>query len=151
MADRMINEHNVTTTDALGEDLTGPHELIVLDRRVASAVLFDGAWRLRPEHDRLWADLEDGPTIRIVFDLADGRHVGYTGWDEESVRWVACRVDDQHVVDDLADIPVFGSSLAVLLEAAMDFGGDVSSLRTEALADLEFEPQAALVFPADPE
>ncbi|MFD0850850.1 hypothetical protein ACFQ07_01270, partial [Actinomadura adrarensis] len=64
----------------------------------------------------------------------------------ETVYWVACRVEKDEdngrrvnrggLVDNPADVSVYGTSLAFLLDAAMDSGGDITHLQTGRLADL---------------
>jgi hypothetical protein len=41
------------------------------------------------------------------------------------------------LVDDDADIPTYGTSLALLLDAALDSGGDITHLQTGYLHQLE--------------
>ncbi|RSM78679.1 DUF4419 domain-containing protein [Kibdelosporangium aridum] len=134
--DRLAKEHEVTPADASDMLLEGSAEQIALDRRVGSAVLFDGAWRIRPHGDRPVTFLAIGITIQVVIDLADGRHIALAIKDYATVYYVACRIDGDELADDPRDVPVYGTSLAILLEAAMDFGGDISSLETGKLTDL---------------
>lgn len=136
VVDRLFKEHEVTPAEAPDMLLEGPGELIAFDRRVGSAVLFDGAWRIRPHDDRLSTYLAIGFTIQVVADLADGRHIALASKDYATVYYVACRLDGHDLADDPRDVPVYGTSLAILLEAAMDFGGDISLLETGKLADL---------------
>jgi hypothetical protein len=41
------------------------------------------------------------------------------------------------LVDEPADVPVYGTSLALLLDAALDSGGDISHLETGRLDQLD--------------
>jgi len=82
-----------------------------------------------------------------VIDLPDGRVIGCSVDEARGEgHWVACRVEtvenDSHLIkqvrlaDAPADVPVYGTSLAFLLDAAMDSGGDIAHLETGRLADL---------------
>lgn len=108
----------------------GSGELIALRRRIGTASLHGGAWRLNASGGnsawigRFRAD--------VVFDLADGRLVGeiadhLTGLS----HWVIFRDGD-----DPQDVPVLGTSLALLLESVLDHG-DVAHMETMRLALLE--------------
>ncbi|MFD0599688.1 hypothetical protein ACFQZ4_51315 [Catellatospora coxensis] len=84
-----------------------------------------------------------------VIDLADGRCIA-AALDlgrSAAVAWVCCRVTAppdgaglaapaRALLDDPADVPVYGTSLAILLEAALDNGGDISHLEVGRLSDL---------------
>ena len=122
-------------------------DLGAMDEAMSAATLFDGGWWFLPagEERIVWRSGEPH-TIETVFDLADGRSIA-TAADHESetLHWVICRVEpigtedepEFRLVDDPADIPVRGTSLAFLLDAALDSGGDVAHLETGRLADLE--------------
>ncbi|MEU8118712.1 DUF4419 domain-containing protein [Spirillospora sp. NPDC049024] len=126
-------------------------DLAALYRRIGSATMFDGAWRLRPAGDHRWVWRGEGRCqIRTVIDLADGRCIGAAFDDEtESFHWIVCRieeVDDStqapwgskfRLVDEPADVPVYGTSLALILDAALDSGGDISHLETGRLVQLD--------------
>ncbi|MEV5763657.1 hypothetical protein AB0L34_03630 [Micromonospora sp. NPDC052213] len=67
----------------------------------------------------------------------------------QSTHWVLCRIeevaatrsdefDDRlRLVDDPADVPVYGTSLARLLDAALDSDGDTTHLETGRLDQLD--------------
>jgi hypothetical protein len=142
--DRILRDHVAAPPEPLPLLLSAPADAVALYRRIGSATLFGGAWRLLPaaEHRRIWRE-EEGRDIETFIDLADGRSISAAfDYLNESVHWVVCRVeagDDgkSRLVDDASDVPVLGTSLAFLLDAALDSGGDLSHLATGRLADLE--------------
>ncbi|GAB3840472.1 hypothetical protein [Dactylosporangium cerinum] len=144
--DRLVREHE--TTPPVDDRRHGPADLIALYSRIGSATLFDGRWRLLPARDRQlvdddfteWftetlIDLDDGRSIAAVVDLVT-----------QATYWVVCRLaaiesprpygPRFRLAEDLADIPVLGTSLALLLDAAMDAGGDIAHLETGRLDQL---------------
>jgi len=138
--DRIIREH-VTTPPRPMRGWSGGADLAAVDRRIGSATLFGGAWRLRPADER--RSVQRKHYVSIVFDLADGRSLGtvddYTG---ATTYWVVCRVDQDEtgrlrLLDDPSEVPVLGTSLAMVLDAALDSGGEIDHLETERLDQLE--------------
>lgn len=124
-------------------------ELVALYRRIGSGTMFDGAWRLPPAADHRWIrrGARECP-IETIIDLADGRSLGAAvGYDARTLHWVVCRTERVaaenagdngfRLVDDPADVPVYGTSLAFLLDAALDTGGDISHLETGRLDQLD--------------
>ncbi|MCW2912115.1 MAG: hypothetical protein JWN52_183, partial [Actinomycetia bacterium] len=126
-------------------------DLLAVYRRIGSATLFDGAWRLRPaaDHRRVWRG-EDQCSIETVIDLADGRSISAAiDYATQTFHWVVCRIEKVvaeppdtpnhgfRLVDEPADVPVYGTSLALLLDAALDSGGDISHLETGRLDQLD--------------
>jgi hypothetical protein len=145
--DRIVRDHE-TTPAVDARFLDGAADVIALYRRIGSATLFDGAWRLLPAAERRGANHEH-VYITGLIDLPDGRCLGaYDDYASESTYWVVCRMEaidyegpgrllnDHRLVDEPADIPVYGTSLAFLLNAALDAGGDIAHLQTGRLADL---------------
>ncbi|GIF95837.1 DUF4419 domain-containing protein [Catellatospora citrea] len=128
----------------------GPAELVAVYQRMSSASLFGGAWQLAPSHHRRQASLDGGFTVTPVFDLPDGRSICWVHrWREEVAHWAVCRVAEvitevgnrisvrnHEFDDDPAEVWLYGTSLATLLEVALDNGGDIDSLRSGRLADL---------------
>lgn len=81
--------------------------------------------------------------IASVIELDDGRSIcAINDYANDSTYWLACRLEAEpdgsgyRLADQLADIPVYGTSLALLLNAALDSGGDIAHLETGTLADL---------------
>ncbi|MER7282494.1 DUF4419 domain-containing protein [Dactylosporangium sp. NPDC000244] len=150
--DRLVREHTTTppSDEAEHREEGGPADLLALYGRVGSATLFDGAWHLVPAAEwRRIEDIADDWTARTLIELPDGRWlalaVDYTAM---RMHWIVCRVRSEEVTpynwtytayflaDDPADVPVLGTSLAMVLDAAMDSGGDIAHLETARLADL---------------
>ncbi|GAA2103407.1 DUF4419 domain-containing protein [Actinomadura alba] len=147
--DRIVRDHDTTPPQ--------PHplffasaDLMAIYRRIGSATLFDGAWRLRPiaDHRRVPRG-GDLCSIETIIDLADGRSVGAAiDFTTQTFHWVVCRIEKVvaerpdtptsgfRLVDEPADVPVYGTSLALLLNAALDSGGDISHLETGRLDQL---------------
>jgi hypothetical protein len=147
--DRIEREH---TTAPPGEPFyDGPAELAALYHRFGSATLFDGRWRLPPAPlpHRRTDSVDRHHQVGAAIDLPDGRCIAWVHrWGEETTHWVICRIEEvitdcgiiqvvnHRFRDDPADVPVYGTSLAMLLEAALDSGGDIEHLRTGRLSDL---------------
>jgi hypothetical protein len=77
-----------------------------------------------------------------VIDPADGRCIGAAVDDTtEAFHWLACHVDregtDLVLREHTGDIPLYGTSLAMLLAAALESGGDIDHLETGRLAQLD--------------
>ncbi|MET7399561.1 DUF4419 domain-containing protein [Dactylosporangium sp. NPDC005572] len=137
--DRVVRDHDTTPP------LEPPHgqlpeEVIALYHRMGSASLFGGRWRLIPVSERRFVHttLPDLWT-ETLFELADGRTI-VDAYDMEThtTRWLLCRVAPDgpylRLADDPADVPVLGTSLAMLLDAALDADGDVAHLETGRLS-----------------
>ncbi|MFJ5984699.1 DUF4419 domain-containing protein [Lentzea sp. NPDC092896] len=129
--DRLIAEHETTPPETAHRGLSGGAEMLALHNRIASASLFGGSWRLLPYADMVHLDL--GPhSICCWFALADGRYVGEVHvWNAVEPQWAVLRDGD-----DPAEVPLLGTSLAHLLDAAMDADGDIAHLEAGRLADL---------------
>ncbi|MET7396468.1 DUF4419 domain-containing protein [Dactylosporangium sp. NPDC005572] len=138
VVDRIVERHETTPGDDDCDE--GPAEVLALYHRIGSATLFDGRWRLLPhrEHRSVYVD---GFSIRALVDLADGRTLASATDDEFITRWVVCRLVEEpgrfgpvrRLAGDLSDVPVLGTSLALLLDAALDSGGDIAHLETGRL------------------
>ncbi|MFF4241469.1 DUF4419 domain-containing protein [Actinomadura geliboluensis] len=126
-------------------------ELAALYRRIGSATMFEGAWRLRlaAAHRSILRGAGQCP-IETVIDLSDGRSISAAiDFDTQTLYWIACRIEQadtkpqdppnhrSKLVDDPADVPVYGTSLALLLDAALDSGGDISHLEIGRLDQFE--------------
>lgn len=124
--DRIARDHEVTPP--VDEPLFfATAELVALRRRFGSATLFDGAWRIRPPEPH------DGELLLLV-DLPDGESIGaYVDDETETLHWVAGRLDP---LGHPAEIRAYGTSLTLLLAAALDGGGDIALVQTGTLADL---------------
>ncbi|WP_433199778.1 hypothetical protein ACQP00_27605 [Dactylosporangium sp. CS-047395] len=143
--DRIVAGHETTPGRDLPAD--APADVIGLYRRLGTASLFGGRWRLRPvdEHRGL-----NGLTARLwaaerLFDLDDGRSIiGAPDIEAGITYWIVGRVRKEgdgdwglyFLADDPAEVPVLGTSLAMLLDAALDSGGDITHLRTGWLSEL---------------
>ncbi|MER7282495.1 DUF4419 domain-containing protein [Dactylosporangium sp. NPDC000244] len=147
--DRLVREH--PTTPPAAESDSGaefvPAEVLALYGRVGSATLFDGAWRLIPAAARTHIQgLRGVDEMMTLIELPDGRWLASAAdIDAQRVHWIVCRrlhseqigaYTALYLADDPADVPVLGTSLPMLLDAAMDSGGDIAHLVTGRLADL---------------
>ncbi|MEV2192012.1 DUF4419 domain-containing protein [Streptomyces phaeochromogenes] len=150
--DRIVRDH--ATTPAQSPDglwFEGCADVVALYSRIGSATLFDGAWRLRPIADRrtVWRG-HRAHSIAVVIDLADGRILGAVDNSPTgTTHWVVCRIEEApsdgedtnrprlHLVDEPNEVPVYGTSLAFLLDAALDSGGDIEHLETGRLDELD--------------
>ena len=122
--------------DLTDEDLSffdaprGSGELIALHQRIGTATLHGGAWRLRVRGGN--STSIGRFRVDVVFDLADGRLVGEIGDFRTGLsHWVIFRDGDAP-----QDVPVLGTSLAMLLESVLDHN-DVTHLETMRLSRLE--------------
>jgi hypothetical protein len=149
--DRIVREHE-TTPPQPAHLMFASADLLALYHRVGTATLFGGAWRLIPASNLRGAPRGSGQLKLVpVFELADGRCVASAvDHETEILHWVAARfetapprpqgplnVEYLRLVDDPADVPVYGSSLSLLLDAALDSGGDISHLQTGHLDELD--------------
>jgi hypothetical protein len=142
--DRLVREHHTTPPQEVPGD--APVEVIALYHRVGSATLFGGRWRLVPANERRYVEVPDLWTETLI-ELADGRTIAAaTDVSTTLTYWVLCRVVEKRqpgqstprhrLADDPADVPLLGTSLAILLDAAMDSDGDVAHLETARLNHL---------------
>ncbi|GAB3846184.1 DUF4419 domain-containing protein [Dactylosporangium cerinum] len=145
--DRIVREHDT----AQAQEVPGeaPVEVIALYHRLGAATLFDGRWRLVPANERRYFDtgILDLWTETLI-DLADGRTIAaVTDVSTMITYWALCRVVQVgepgpstprfRLADDPADVPLLGTSLVMLLDAALDSGGDVAHLETGRLDQLD--------------
>lgn len=131
--DRLIEEHEATPP-AAEEWIEGSAETVALYHRIGSASLSGGAVKVRPFADQTAIRIGDN-FIRTVLDLADGRHIGeVSDYPFDTTHWVAFREGD-----DPANVPVLGTSLAHLLDAVMDSGGDIAHLETMKLSQVSVD------------
>lgn len=138
--DRILDEHVTTPPQPprFWATLNACADLAALYRRVGSAALFDGAWRLLPQRERGLVLRGHGLTsIDTVIDLTDGRFIGVLDDGQSTPHWVICRVEGAELLDEPRDVRVYGTSLAMLLDAALDSGGDISVLETGRLDELD--------------
>ncbi|MFI6226008.1 DUF4419 domain-containing protein [Micromonospora echinospora] len=146
--DRIVRDHQTDPPQSTWL-FNAPAEVVALYRRVGSATLFD-TWRLLPvaAHRRVHRGPGEHSLLAII-DLADGRSV-CAALDNETqpIHWVVCRVEGVasersdvdvlfRLVDEPADVPVYGTSLAQLLDAALDSDGDIAHLGTGRLDQLD--------------
>ena len=134
-------------------ELEGPGEVIALYDRIASATFLGGSWRLRPvaEHSRVYLrDHHRGLAVAIIADLTDGRSLaavttgstGVTHWitarfaEDDSEGPIPLRPRHDKFLDAPAEVPVYGTSLAPILAAALDNDGDIAHLESGRLSDL---------------
>ena len=112
-------------------EVQGSGELIALYHRVGTASLRGGTWRVRAYGAGRTEQL-GRHQVEPVFDVADGRLVGEVAdYRTGLTHWVIFRPGDLP-----EDVPVLGTSLAMLLESVLDHG-DVAHLETMRLAGLE--------------
>lgn len=119
--------------------------------RIASATFLDGSWRLRPVAEHSTVSLRGtGLHVAIIADLPDGRGLaavtrfsaGVTHWitarftDDDSEGPIPLWPRDDKFLDAPAEVPVYGTSLAAILAAALDNDGDITHLETGRLSDL---------------
>jgi hypothetical protein len=139
-----------------GPRLEGPGEIMALYDRIASATFLGGSWRLRPVAEHSRASLSGpGLSVVIIADLPDGRSLAaVTRWHPRVTHWITARFaeDDpaegsiagrlrlwpreDKFLDAPADVPVYGTSLARILAAALDNDGDITHLESGRLSDL---------------
>lgn len=145
--DRIVRDHH--STPPTDEPMFfASADLAALFHRIGSATLFDGAWRVRPitEHGRVFRG-NGLRSILTVADLPDGRVLGAAVDDiSQTLHWLTCHIDQGAdgprgprlaLRDDPADVPLYGTSLALLLDAALDSDGDLAHLETGRLARLD--------------
>lgn len=146
--DRLIREHQVSPPQP-GLLPNGTAELAGLYERVGAATLFGGAWRLLPiaEHGLIPRDYPI-PYLATIMQIPGDRVLAAAVDLGETMHWVTCHVEDlgldptglagrrQRLLDEPADVPIFGTSLALVLQSILD-GGDLTGLETGRLADLD--------------
>ncbi len=161
--DRIARDHRtipVSDSPAAEDPFTsrGPAEVIALFSRFEAVTLFEGerAWKIRPQRDHDAVELADADadadlSIYRVIDLEDGRSICYAKeWGTDALHWLVCRVrkpvpsppgelEDNWqpvIVEPPSEIPLLGTSLAAILDAALETGGEIGHLETGLLAQL---------------
>ncbi|WP_433199760.1 DUF4419 domain-containing protein [Dactylosporangium sp. CS-047395] len=137
--DRIVADHETTPRQELPHD--APAEVVALYHRIGTASLFGGRWRLVPARERPYLADVAGLWSQPLFHLDDGRSIisavdfqtGTTYWVVGRIRPGVDEFDGDRLADDPADVPVLGTSLAMLLDAALDSGGDIAHLETGRL------------------
>jgi hypothetical protein len=148
VTDRLTREHS-TTPPAPTPAWQLPAEAVALYERIGSAVLFDATsapWRGLPVADHRITYLGDGYAVSVqgIIELPGDRMLAALARDmQEPTFWVICRMrrgasgrSTWEVDQEPADIQVYGTSLAMIIDAALDAGGDIDHLRTGWLNDL---------------
>ncbi|MEU4222038.1 hypothetical protein [Actinoplanes sp. NPDC026623] len=129
VVDRIVRDHH-TTAPTERRLFYASSDLAALYRRIGSATLFGGAWRLLPvaEHGILYRGA--GPrSILTVIDLADGRRIGAALDDAtQSMHWLVCRVE----------------------EGAEEGGGDISHLQTGRLDQIDGHDRTPIAYTMEP-
>jgi len=125
-----------------------PAEAMALYQRIGSAAeLFDGAWHLLPipEHRYVYVSEDNRTALVGIAALADGRTLAAVTREGsvETSPWVVCKMmlgedpdDDWLLAEDPAAVPVYGRSLAMILDVALESGGDIAPLQTGHLGEL---------------
>ncbi|MEU7821556.1 DUF4419 domain-containing protein [Catellatospora sp. NPDC049133] len=143
--DRMVRGHDTTPPEPVRfEDAT--EELVALYSRVGSASLCGGALRLLPRDEHVEVYGLMGGVLLKIGELADGRSLAAV-IRSMTMDWTACRIEANEranpgypaqgrLLDAPADAPVYGTSLAMLLEAAMDSDGDIAHLEVGRLSGM---------------
>ncbi|MFG2004842.1 DUF4419 domain-containing protein [Spirillospora sp. NPDC048911] len=141
VVDRIVRDHETTPPEPVAL-WQASADLMGLYRRIGSAALFDGAWRLRPAaaHRRV-RPFPKGHSLHTIIDLPDGRCVAAANDSRtQTSHWIVCHVEedgnDLRLMDDPSDVPVYGTSLALLLNAALDSDGDIAHLEVGRLDGL---------------
>ena len=142
--DRIVSDHETTPPVEVFQ-WAAPAELIELYERIGSATATDGRWRIVPfEERRRMPGGGDQRALQGIVELVNGRTIamanGYTEFD-----WVLCRFEPDDSADRdsrwklagrRADVPVLGTSLAMVLDVVLD-GDDLERLEVGRLSDLE--------------
>jgi hypothetical protein len=160
--DRIARDHRtipVSGSPAAEDPFTfeGPAEVIAISSRFEAVTLFEGerAWKIRPlrDHDPVgFADADASLAISRVIDLKDGRSICYAiELRTDALHWLVCRVRERAsfppgelkdswrpaiAVEPPSEIPLLGTSLATILDAALETGGEIGHLETGRLAQL---------------
>jgi hypothetical protein len=141
--DRIVRDHTVTEPQPFNPWYAAA-DMIALYRRLGSAALFDNTWQILPfsEHRQVTIGSSHQDLITMI-DLPAGRSIGALhDVESETVYWLvyrARRTSDPAVfelADEAAEVLVLGTSLALLLEAALDSDGEIEHLETARLASL---------------
>jgi hypothetical protein len=135
----------------------GPAEVVAIFRRFEAVTLFEGerAWKIRPPLDHDVVGLEDADArslyISRVIDLEDGRSICYALKERTgALHWLVCRLREPApspsgerevwppviAVEPPSDIPLLGTSLVAILDAALETSGEIGHLETGRLAQL---------------
>jgi len=156
VVERIVREHHVAPAvvdDRRRRFREGPAEVVALYRRVDSATLFEGdrAWHLLRDEDQDRVEIEGlrDYGVRRIADIPGGRSLCYAlEWRTGTTHWIVCRVereaapgDDKIAVvprkaralDSASEIPVLGTSLAAILDAVLESGGEVDHLAVARL------------------
>ncbi|ONH23318.1 hypothetical protein [Pseudofrankia asymbiotica] len=153
--DRIMRDHAITPPRDVDwwREAAVCAEILALYRRIGSATLLDGAWRILPfaDHRTVWFG-DHMLSIVVFIELDDGRSIGAVhdfDFDTRTTHWVACRVEDVtdpgpdlgrrrfRLADEPSEVSVYGTSLALLLDAALHAGGDIAHLETGRLDQLD--------------
>ena len=143
--DRIVAEHESTPPDPANTHrnygMQGSAEVVELFSRLERATLFAGArrWDLELPIDVRFEERSQW-YFRRVARLGDGTSLCSAmrfGGDREP-HWVLCRVEAEqrpddpmlcvHAIDKLEDVRVLAGTLTSILDAALESGGDISSL-----------------------
>lgn len=150
IVERLCAEHDVVraTANAKREHLSGPAEVVELFSQIESATLFTGerAWRLRSPREHQWVEIERGGQFAIhrIADLPNGQSLcAASGGSTGDTHWLVCRLEEDKPrdPDDIAvtprsataldlpsEIPMLGTSLAAILDAALAANGVIDHL-----------------------
>jgi hypothetical protein len=141
--DRIVRDHE-TTPPVKVLHWAASAEVVELYERFGSATAADGQWRIVPAdgHRKVF------PRRRMVLDgyveLADGRILAMIG-DRRDYAWVLCRFDPDtdndrpdrwRLAGSADDVPVLGTSLAMVLDVILD-GDDPARLEIGRLDELD--------------
>lgn len=140
--DRIVTGHDTTPPDGLGPE--GSADTVALYSRIGSATLFGGRWRLVPHTEHRRFRIGGSHVASALVELADGRSIAsVVDHDTQTEHWLLCRVADDpspkgfgrlgELAGDPADVPMLGTSLAMLLQSALDADGDIAHLETGRL------------------
>jgi hypothetical protein len=151
---KIVARHPVVRPEP-GEDRPrpgGPAEVVELFDQIERATLFAGerAWRFQTAVDAYFKDQDGIPWSfqRIAFLPGGTSLCGATRWrGERETRYVLCQLDERVslgpddpvtavIVDEPSQMPLLAGSLAQILDAALDTGGDISHLVVGRFADL---------------
>ncbi|MFC9897058.1 DUF4419 domain-containing protein [Nocardia sp. NPDC127579] len=122
--DRIIDEHTVTEP-VPGTRLrdSAAADVLALYRRIGSASLFDGAWRILPLTEHRTIPVPGTyRSIRVMIELADGTGLGaldeiHLASNSMTTTWFRCRLDGS------TETRACGTSLPHLLLDALDHDG----------------------------
>ncbi|MGY0234260.1 DUF4419 domain-containing protein [Longispora urticae] len=120
-------------------------ETVGLYRRLGSATLASG-WRVLPTVEH--TELRGGDhLLHAMVALPDGRSIASThDYRSDTTHWALCRAGaiedpdfprERALADDPADVPLLGTSLALILRAGFEPEPDLTRLETGRLIDLD--------------